>query len=133
VASTGAQRFLTVELGLSVCAPGKTVILPPDTAKDYFGMHADLGPPVLVLTVSSLGALKAYLNSHAIGTGDFPRNNLRLPCPVDPGESRSWMYNLEFVTTMVSFLQKQCSLSPRSSPKPVATLSCVGSADNFSG
>lgn len=117
VASAGPQRLLTVELGLGVSAPGKTVILPPDTAKDYFGMYADLGPAVLVLTVRSQGALKAHVNSHAIrfepggftlhGTDDFPRNNPRLPCPVDPGESRSWMYNLEFVTTMVSFLQKQ--------------------------
>jgi hypothetical protein len=117
VATAGPQRLLTVELGLGVSAPGKTVILPADTAKDYFGMYTDLGPAVLVLTVRSQGALKAYVNSYAIRfepagftlheTHDFPRINHLLPCPVDPGESKSWMYSLEFVTTMVSFLQKQ--------------------------
>ena len=80
-------------------------------------MYADLGPAVLIVTVRSQGALKAHVNSHAIrfepagvvlhGTDDFPRVNPRLPCPVEPGESRSWMYSLELVTTMVSFLQKQ--------------------------
>jgi hypothetical protein len=117
VASAGPQRVLTVELGLGVAAPGRAVIFPPDTAKDYFDMYADLGPAALVLTVRSQGALKAYVNSHAVrfepvgvvlhGTDDFSRVNPPLLCGVDVGQSRSWMYNLELVTTMVRFLQKQ--------------------------
>jgi hypothetical protein len=117
LASAGPQRLLTAELGLGVSMPGKTMVLPSDTAKDYFAMYADLGPAVLLVTVRSQGALKAYINGHAIrfepsgvtlqGTDDFPRVNPRLPCPVDPGESRSWMYDLELITTMVGFLRKQ--------------------------
>lgn len=117
VASAKPQRQLAVEIGLGVSAPGKMVTFPSDTAKDYFGIYADLGPAVLIVTVRSQGALKAYVNNHAIrfepagvvlhGTDDFPSVNPRLPCPVEPGESRSWRYSLELVTTMVSFLQKQ--------------------------
>lgn len=117
VASAGPQRLLTVELGLGVAAPGGPVIFPSHTAKEYFGMYTDLGPAVLVLTVRSQGALKAYISSHGVrfdpvgvvlfGMDEFLRVNPPLPCPVEVGESRSWIYSLERVIAMARFLQGQ--------------------------
>ncbi len=62
LASISPQRLLTVELGLGVAARGQTIILPTETAKDYFEMYAEQGPAVLVLTVRSVGELKASVD-----------------------------------------------------------------------
>jgi hypothetical protein len=87
---------------VGVAARGQTIILPTETAKDYFEMYAEQGPAVLVLTVRSAGGLKASVDSHDLrlvpigdrlmGINDFPSINPPLPCPVDIGDSQRWLY-----------------------------------------
>lgn len=117
VAAAGPRRLVTVELGLGIAARRQIIVLPRDTAKDFFGMYADLGPAVVVLTARNQGSLQAYVNNHAIrftpvgavitGTNDFPPVNPSLPCPVDIGESATWMYSLASVIDMVAFWRAQ--------------------------
>lgn len=116
VASISPQRLLTVELGLGVAARGQTIVLPTETAKDYFERYAEQGPAVLVLTVRSVGGLKASVDSYDVrlaptgdrlmGINDFPGINPPLPCPVDIGESQRWLYELRNITALIGALQK---------------------------
>jgi len=117
VASAGPRRLVTVELGLAIAGRQQLIVLPSATAKDFFDIYADLGPAVIALTVRSQGALKAYVNSHAVrfapvgaaitGTNDFPQVNPSLPCTVDVGESATWLYTLAYVISMVRFWRSQ--------------------------
>lgn len=114
--AAGPRRLIKVELGLGVAAPGQTIALTAETARDYFGMYADLGPPVLTLTVRSVGGLRAFVNSHELrlvpsddrlmSINDFPRINPTLPCPVDIGESQTWLYDLHHLTELLGGLRK---------------------------
>jgi hypothetical protein len=118
LASISPQRLLTVELGLGVAARGQTIILPTETAKDYFEMYAEHGPAVLVLTVRSVGGLRASVVSYdlrlaptgdrliPLGINDFPSINPPLPCPVDIGESQTWLYELGNVAALIGALRK---------------------------
>jgi hypothetical protein len=116
VAAAGPRRLIKVELGLGVAAPGRTITLAAETARDYFGMYAELGPAVLTLTVRSVGGLRAFVNSHELrlvpsndrlmGINDSLRINPTLPCPVDIGESQTWLYDLHHITELLSGLQK---------------------------
>ena len=116
LASISPQRLLTVELGLGVAARGQTIILPTETAKDYFEMYAEQGPAVLVLTVRSVGGLKASVDSldlrlvpagdRLMGINDFPRINPPLPFTVDIGESQRWLYELRTVAALIGGLRK---------------------------
>jgi hypothetical protein len=117
VASARSQRLIAVELGLGVAFPGRTASFPVATAKDYFGNYVDQGPAVLILTVRNHGALQAYINSHSLrfapmgmtltGISDLPHINPHLPCPVDVGESQTWLYELKNVIAMVRILRAQ--------------------------
>jgi hypothetical protein len=116
LASISPQRLLTVELGLGVAARGQTIILPTETAKDYFEMYAEQGPAVLVLTVRSVGGLKALVDGldlrlvptgeRLMGINDFRRINPPLPFTVDVGESQRWLYELRNVAALVGGLRK---------------------------
>jgi len=63
-----------------------------------------------------VGGLKASVNSYDLrlvpsndrlmGINDFPRVNPPLPCPVDIGESQTWLYDLRNVTSLIGGLQK---------------------------
>lgn len=117
VAAAGPRRLIAVELGLGIAGRRQLIVLPRDTAKDFFDTYAHLGPPVLAVTARSQGALKAFVDGHAIrftpvgaaitGTNDFPAINPPLPCPVDIGESATWMYRLDNIITMVKFWRSQ--------------------------
>lgn len=116
LASISPQRLLTVELGLGVAARGQTIILPTEKAKDYLEMYAEQGPAVLVLTVRSVGGLRASVVSHDLrlvpigdrlmGINDFPSINPPLPRPVDIGESQTWLYELRNVAALIGALRK---------------------------
>jgi len=117
VGAARLQRQLTIELGLGVAFPGHTATFPAATAKDYFDVYADQGPAVLILTVRSRGSLQGYVNNHSLrfmptgtrlmGANDFLRLNPRLPAAMDVGESRTWLYDLKNVRTMVHILRAQ--------------------------
>jgi hypothetical protein len=116
VAAAGPRRQLTVELGLGVAAPGQTITFPAESASDFSGMYADLGPAILTLTVRSVGGLRAFVNSYELrlvpsndrlmGINDFPRINPSIPCPVEIGESQTWLYDLHGLTGLIGGLQK---------------------------
>src|SRR5581483_10293265 len=107
VAAARAERLLTVEIGLGVAFPGQTATFPAATAKDFFDLYVDQGPAVLILTVRNQGTLKGFVTSHTLrfvpvgmtlmGINDFPQINPVLPCPVDVGESQTWLYDLKTV------------------------------------
>jgi hypothetical protein len=116
IAAVAPQRQLTAELGLGVAAPGNTLIFPSETAKDYFEMYADQGPAVVALTVRSQGALRASVDAQnlrlvpdgtTITTNDFPPINPRLPCPIEAGDSQTWLYDLKKLLVMAQFFREQ--------------------------
>lgn len=105
VGSAGPRRSVTAELGLGVIMGDKRISWPSERAKEYFFANPEFGPPVLILTVRNQGALKAYVDGHRIQlvpsgppltvVGEFPLANPTLPCALDVGESRSWLYRLD--------------------------------------
>jgi hypothetical protein len=115
VASARGERIMSVELGLGFATPGQALVFPAAIAKKYLDldMYKDLGPKVLIVTVRNSGALKAYVESHAVrfspadarlsGPNHFPFLNPRMPAAIDGGESIPWFYDLATVTKMVAF------------------------------
>jgi hypothetical protein len=101
VQQAGPQRRVDAQLGLGIATPGRLLRFRTETAAGFFGNYRDLGPAVVIITARNQGTLSAYVNSHAIrflpsgggpvGVNTYPWANPGLPCPLDVGESASWV------------------------------------------
>ncbi len=119
VKSFGPQRSVVVELGLGIAKlPDRSIlVLPTSTASSFFDMYSDLGPPVIIVTARNQGALKSFVDSHALrlrpsgaslmSPDHFPGTNPRLPYELEVGESTSWMYLISVMESIVKVLRAQ--------------------------
>jgi hypothetical protein len=117
VKSVGPQRRVTVELGIGVATATGVLLLPSEIAHSYFDMYGDLGPPVVVVTTRNQGALKSFVNVHAVrlcpsgaslmAPDHFPGVNPRLPYELEVGESASWMCRISVLLPIITVLRER--------------------------
>lgn len=121
VKSFSPQRSVVVELGLGIAnlSDRGILVLPTSTASSYFDMYSDLGPPIVIITARNQGALKSFVDSHALrlrpggaslmSSDHFPGTNPRLPYELKVGESASWMYKISVMEQIITVLRAKGS------------------------